>query len=372
MAHDFNNQLTVIANYAYLAKMEGIENSTASHYLDQVISGTMRSADLTKSLLAFARKGKYTIKNLNMNTVIAEAVSIVKHSFAKNIEISQHLNADPSTISGDLNQLQNALINIALNSRDAMPGGGKLILSTETIQIDNSHPGVIAQDLSSGEHLKVCVRDTGNGMDPKTLSQIFEPFFTTKEKGTSLGMGMASVNGAVVSHHGFIDVCSTPGEGTSVTILFPTVALEPTEISAPNLKRSRGCGRILIVDDEEMVAASMKLILSAEGYELITYLNATDAIKNYEKSWRNIDLVLLDMIMPDLDGDEVYQAMRKINPDAKVLLLSGFNMTEKAKTALSEGARGFLQKPVITEELLHQIADTLGRAEATKPLPTTP
>jgi len=364
VAHDFNNQLFSILNFAELIKKEVDENSSAGLFIDNIIAGTLRSADLTKKLLSFARKGKYVITNVDVNKIIDETVSMLKHSINKKIEIVQYLNANSSIISGDKSEIQNAILNLTFNSRDAMPDGGRLILSTEIVSLNKNYIKKNNYDISPGEYLKVIVSDNGTGMNNEIQKHIFEPFYTTKEAGKGVGMGMASVYGSVKSHQGAIEVESTLGVGTTISIFFPMVVggSENNLKSTPQPVLTKG--QILIVDDEEMITYSMKLILENAGYKVMTCKNGSEAITLFENSYKYIDLVILDMIMPDLSGEEIFIALKKIKNDVKVLLLSGYSLT-KGEGIISKGALGFLQKPVLAEELIQKISDIIAKRKST-------
>ncbi|MBF0433085.1 MAG: response regulator [Fibrobacteria bacterium] len=364
IAHDFNNQLVVIMGFAELAKKMVDDNSKTAFYINNIISGALHSADLTKKMLAFARKGKYIITMVNINETISEVASILKHSIEKNIIIKTDLQAEPSTVSGDVSQLENAVLNIALNARDAMPDGGELSFSSSVVTIDQKYINSRNYIIKPGEYLKICISDTGTGMDKKTMDHIFEPFFTTKPQGKGTGMGMASVYGTVKSHSGSIEVESTPNKGTSISLFLPSVsgAVLKKEISeVPTVKQG---SRILIIDDEESVAASLKMTLVSEGYLAVTSNSGKEAIKIYQDSWKNIDLIILDMIMPELSGQETFFELKKINPDVKVILLSGYSLTKEIKSIMKDGAKAYIQKPVLKKDLVSTISGVLSYKKA--------
>ncbi len=366
VAHDFNNQLSGILNFAELAKNDVEENSTTALYINNIISGTLRSANLTKQLLAFARKGKCIVTTVDVNKTISEVVSMLTHSIDKKIKTMQHSNANPATISGDFSQIQNAILNIALNSRDAMPKGGELILSTDLVSFNDKCLEEKKHELKPGEYLRISITDNGIGMDTETQKHIFEPFFTTKEQGKGIGMGMASVYGTVKSHSGAIAVKSKPGEGTTITIFFPLTSTEKVKSEESNSKIKKTDGQILVVDDEEIVATSLRMTLVRDGYKGLSCKNGKEALKIFEESWKNIDLVILDMMMPDMDGKETFYALKKIDPDVRVLLLSGYSITEGTKELIKDGAMGFLQKPVKRIDLLTGIAEILNKKNVQK------
>jgi PAS domain S-box-containing protein len=359
VAHDFNNQLMVMMNYAGLLERTLEAGSNERSYVDGILAGVSRSADLTKQLLAFAREGKYVVTTVDMNDLISDVVSMAGHSFDKKIRLTHHANAQPATIAGDLTQLQNALLNMALNSRDAMPAGGELVFSTDRVTLDEQSMASAALDIQPGECLRVTISDNGTGMDAATQKHIFEPFFTTKGQGKGTGMGMASVYGTVKNHHGAIALDSSPGEGTTITMHFPLDLSRSERPAEPVATPRETGGRILIVDDERAVAESMGMLLDLEGFETTVCENGRVALQEFEKSWKTIDLVLLDMIMPEMNGAETFHAMKEIDPTVKTVLLSGYSFTDEAKTIVEEGAAGFLLKPVTADELLQTICDLL-------------
>ncbi|MGL1902138.1 MAG: response regulator, partial [Fibrobacterales bacterium] len=359
VAHDFNNQLGGILNFAELAKKHMEKDSKEYSYMKNIISGVLHSAELTKQLLAFARKGKYVVTIVDVNEIIIDVTSILTHSVDKKINILHDLHSNPMTVSGDASQLQNTLLNIGLNSRDAMPNGGELSITTDVVSLDEEYIHMNNHEIQLGEYIRVIVKDTGEGMDSETLQHMFEPFYTTKELGKGTGMGMASVYGTIMNHNGAIEVDSAVGEGTTITIFLPFIVAHKGDGDAPIAQVTKKDWKILVVDDVEMLAMSMKMALVDEGYEAIACGSGKEAIQIFEESWQEIDLILLDMIMPDLNGKETYQALKKIDPGVKVLLLSGYSITEGAQEVVDGGALGFLQKPVFSKDLFKKITEVL-------------
>ncbi len=359
VAHDFNNQLGGILNFAELAKNHMDKDSKTYTYMKKIISGVLHSAELTNQLLAFARKGKYVVRIVDVNAIINEVTSILTHSIDKKIKLLADLNSNPMTVSGDASQLQNAILNIALNARDAMSDGGLLSFSTKVVSVDEEYIQENNHTIKPDEYLQITIKDTGEGMKDEIQKRMFEPFFTTKEIGKGTGMGMASVYGTILNHSGAIEVDSTVGEGTTVTILLPFIAGTKEEQDSVIEQSSKSDSQILVVDDEEMLAMSMKMLLADEGYEAIGCGSGKEAIQIFAESWKDIDLVLLDVIMPDLNGLETYRALKEINPDVNVIVLSGYSITEGAKEIIDEGALGFLQKPVLSKDLFKKITEVL-------------
>ncbi len=362
IAHDFNNQLGSIVGFADLIREMVMDDAKLSHYADNILITARRSADITRQLLAFARKGKYESVKVDMHDIIHEVISLLKHSIQKKIVIKQHLKANPSTTMGDSSQLQNAILNIAINARDAMPGSGELVFSTDTLFLDTDYCKSLHYKLSLGDYLQICITDTGSGMDSETIQHIFEPFYTTKGVGKGTGMGLAAVYGTIKNHNGAIEVYSKPGHGTTFKIYLP-LKTEGVGEDTDFFKRTdiiKGSSHILLADDEEILCEMAKDMIETLGYKITICRDGKEAIEVYKKSWKDIDLIILDMVMPEMDGKDAYLAMRKINPDVKVLLSSGYSITGQARELLSKGVDDFIQKPYRKTELSQKIAKVLG------------
>ncbi|MFA6291679.1 MAG: PAS domain S-box protein [Victivallales bacterium] len=359
IAHDFNNQLTGIMGYAeMLAKR--LDDNKLKNYAESIIRASKRSAALTRDLLAFSRKGKYLTAPVHFHKVIEEVVPILEHSIDKRVEIRMVLKADQDTVMGDHSQLQNALLNLAINARDAMPDGGELIFSTDNLDIEDSplNPGP-AKNLSA-RCLKISVSDNGLGMDKETLKHIFEPFFTTKEKGRGVGMGLASVYGAVQNHHGAINVISEPGRGSVFFLYFPVAEDVPEQDNAVSDEiAAAGDSTIMLVEDEEVVSSILSAMLNSFGHKVIACRDGIEALEIYRGAWKGVDLVILDMVMPKMNGKDTFLAMKEINPDVKVLLASGYSVDGEAQGIIAMGAVGFIQKPFKLDALAKIVSEVL-------------
>ncbi len=363
IAHDFNNQLGSILGYADMVREEVGDNPTLARYVDNILISVRRSADLTAQLLAFSRQGKYQDIIVDIHNVIHEVVSMLQHSIDKRIVIKQHLNANPPATTGDPTQLQNAILNLALNARDAMPRGGDLIFSTDVVQVDKSYKKNSAFKVTEGSYIQICVTDTGTGMDKKTQKHAFEPFYTTKEQGKGTGMGLAAVYGTVKNHNGFVNIYSEPGKGSTFKVYLPLAESETShsEVKGISAPAKTGAGHILLVEDDEMLRDAATAMIEALGYEVTVCADGKDAVTFYKKSWEKVDLVLLDMVMPVMDGRDTFIAMRKINPEIVALLSSGYSLNGEAKSILEEGVKGFIQKPYRKSELAEKIAELFGK-----------
>ncbi len=361
IAHDFNNQLTGIMSYADILRLDLRDNPDLAHYADNILILVKRASDLTAQLLAFARKGKYLSAPVDINRIVFEVVSMLKHTIEKNVILKQQLNAHPCSTLGDPSQLQNAILNLALNARDAMPQGGELSLSTEVVFLDRKRYTLNHFQLEKGRYIEVCVTDTGAGIDKETQRRMFEPFFTTKEKGKGTGMGLAAVYGTVKNHRGGIDVFSKAGHGTTFKLYLPLVTEETrlADSRAGTVKSVKGTVHILLVDDEDSICDAVSKMLRKVGYRITSFRNGLEALDFYRKSWKDIDLVILDMVMPVMSGKDVFIAMRKINPRIVALLSSGYSINGEAQSVLDKGVRGFIQKPFRIEDLSQKIAEVL-------------
>jgi PAS domain S-box-containing protein len=357
VAHDFNNQLAGIMGYAELLKREFDKHPRVRDYADNILAPARRASDLTAKLLAFARKGKYSSEPVDLHAVVGEVVAILKRSIPKTIHIHQELGAASAAVLGDATQLQNAVLNIALNARDAMPNGGKLTIRTEVG--DGAPPGNLPgrDNAPGGPRLLLRVGDTGVGMDAETRQRAFEPFFTTKERGHGTGMGLAAVYGTVRSHGGSIEVRSAPGQGTTFTIALPLLhGADGVRGNDGEQRAVTGSGRVLVVDDEAVVRTMTARMLERLGYEVLLSEHSSEAMKIYEKQWREIDLVLLDMMLPGISGRATFDGLRRVNPRARVLLFSGYSADGEADALVRSGAVGFLQKPFSFAGLSESIA----------------
>jgi PAS domain S-box-containing protein len=360
IAHDFNNQLAGIMGYADLLRAR-LDDERLRRYVDCILAASHRSADLTQQLLAFARKGQYRSVEVDLHAIVAEVVAILQHTIDRRIEIQQILKASPPTTTGDPSQLQSAILNLAINARDAMPRGGELIFETKTVELDDAYCRNAPYPMEPGRYVRLSVTDSGCGMDAQTRKRIFEPFFTTKEVGKGSGMGLAAVFGTVKHHGGSVNVYSEPGRGSTFAVYLPLAAQHSAEAESPGAEKIGGpCrARILVADDEEIFRGLAQDLLETAGHTVRTKKNGASAVEYYQKHREEIDLVILDMVMPKMDGAEAFRAIRAFDPDAKVLLASGYSINGAAQTLLAEGVKGFLQKPFSREEMLRAIAEAL-------------
>lgn len=362
VAHDFNNQLMGITGYADLLSMLMKDNPKALQYAKNILLAARRSADLTAQLLAFARKGKYLSVFVDIHKIIQEASELLSHSIDKKIIIRRHLRADPCVTTGDPAQLQNAVLNLALNARDAMVNGGELIFTTDIVEFREpmswDNPPF---DLLPGKYLSIGVSDTGEGMTPEVRRHIFEPFFTTKEQGKGTGMGLAAVFGTIKNHKGAVIVDSAPRKGTSFRIILPLHAPRDKKEEkniCPDTPIFQGV-RVLVVDDEEMVLTVAGEMLDYLGCSTRTCRNGREGVRMVQKSPKDFDLVILDMMMPKMGGKDALLRIKKINPSMRVLLASGYSMEKNVFEYASDPSVQFIQKPFRLKELSEKMKKIL-------------
>lgn len=358
IAHDFNNQLAGIMGFADILRKELHYDKHLIEIADNIVTASKRASDLTSQLLAFARKGKYLSVPVDIHKIIRETISFIKHSINKKIIIKRLLNAGIPITNGDPAQLQNVFLNLALNAADAMKDGGEIIFSTNVVNFEKSNLKKSQFTNDPGKYIKICVKDTGAGMDDKTRERVFEPFFTTK-KNKGLGMGLAAVYGTIRNHNGLIDVKSEIEKGTSVEVYLKcgnVVKLKPKIKKSSRMVSINKSVHIFLVDDEELVCDLITKIVKKVGFHITSCRSGRAAVNKYKKIWKDIDLVILDMVMPKMNGHDVYLEMRKINPDIVALLSSGYSMTSETQKMMKEGIKGFIQKPFIIDNFMNKIA----------------
>ncbi len=358
VAHDFNNVLTGIISSVELLKTSVAPGSLEDTYLDIIMQSSQRAADLNAKLLSFSRKGKSVSTPVNVHSIIDDTTAILERSLDKRNRILTRKKAPYHTVTGDDSQLQNALLNLCINAANAMPEGGEILISTENIELEDAFCESSSFDLIPGEYLLIEIQDSGTGIPQKHINRIFEPFFTTKKAGKGTGLGLASVYGTVKQHHGAISVYSEVGVGSSFHIYLP-VCSDSTPIRKRVENLIQGTGVILLVDDEEIIRITAEKMLKSMNYEVILARDGREAVDIFRENHRKIDLVLLDMIMPVLNGRETFNMIRQIDPDVKVVLSSGFSKAEDVKQMTEKGLSGFIRKPYRKAELSRIIADIL-------------
>jgi signal transduction histidine kinase/ActR/RegA family two-component response regulator len=356
VAHDFNNELTVILGAADLLEQNAAEPGTRDD-ARAIKEAAARSAELTRQLLTFARQGAIRSEPIDVHEVVREVVAVLRHTLDRRITVVCELEAPGAMIMGDAVQLHHALLNLSINARDAMPEGGTLSFRTRSLALD---PNAVDPEtsLAPGAYLQLEVADTGAGMDAATRAHLFEPFFSTKGPGKGTGLGLATVFGTIQSHRGALHCYSEKGEGTVFKILLPLRA-EPGQNDRPvadeavaPASSTRARRRILLVDDEPGVRRIGAAMLNRLGHEVVVAAGGAEAIAQLVVPDRKgFDLIVLDMIMPDMSGREVFEKIRALQPDARVVLASGFSVERQRQALLDAGVRAILQKPYHLTEL---------------------
>jgi signal transduction histidine kinase/CheY-like chemotaxis protein len=356
IAHDFNNLLMGIQGRASLMLMDS--NSVSPHYehLKGIENYVQSAAGLTRQLLGFARGGKYEVKALDLNELVSKAAEMFGRT-KKEITLHSKFADGLWPVEADHSQINQVLLNIFVNAWQAMPGGGHLYLQTgnEVLQdIDVTPFG-----LTPGRYVKISITDTGIGMDEAIQQRIFDPFFTTKEKGRGTGLGLASAYGIINNHGGIIRVASKPGEGATFSIYLPASNTTASGELEKTDDLIAGHGTVLLVDDEEMIVDVGGHLLKRLGYDVYIARSGEEALDIYQREHKNITLVLLDMIMPGIGGGETFARLKRMNPEIRVLLSSGYSIDGQAARIMEQGCRGFIQKPFSLEQLSQKIREAL-------------
>jgi PAS domain S-box-containing protein len=358
VAHDFNNLLMGIQGNVSLMLMERDGNNVHYERLKSIEKQIQSGARLTSHLLGYARKGKYEIAPIDLNRLVEETC----HTFGrtkKEITVRLDLAKKLFSIEADAGQIEQVLLNLCVNAADAMPGGGTLTLKTRNITHRDMKNKLY--EPKPGKYVLLTVTDTGTGMYKKTMERIFDPFFTTKEMGRGTGLGLASAYGVIKSHAGYIDVDSTRGQGTTFSIYLPASGKRVELLPKSAERIVEGTGTVLLVDDEESILEVGKELLELIGYRVMIARDGNEAVKIYRKYKDKIDVIVLDMVMPGMGGGEAYDRMKKINPDVKVLLASGFSIDGEASNILNRGCNGFIQKPFTVRELSRAMERVTGK-----------
>jgi PAS domain S-box-containing protein len=356
IAHDFNNLLMVIQGTVSLLLYSTHEVDPHYKHFINIEKQVHRGSRLTKQLLGYARKGKYDVKPLNLNDLIAVSAETLGQT-RKDIRIHYRLADDLKAVEADAYQMEQVFMNLFINAADAMSGGGQLTLTTANISA-TSIPDRLREN-QSGDYVLFSIKDTGIGMDAKTMDRIFEPFFTTKEISKGTGLGLASVYGIVKSHGGVIDVASEPGAGTTFSLYLPASDRTVSPRIVRQRKTLEGRGVILLIDDEKPVLEVASAMLTSIGYTTLKANSGLQGIETYREQQSRINLVILDMIMPDMNGGEVFDRLKEINPGVTVLLSSGYSIDGRATDILNRGCKGFIQKPFGMDDLAEKINSIL-------------
>lgn len=356
IAHDFNNMLSGILGSAEVIGMNQNLDSEVREYINIIINAAERASELTSKLLAFSRRGKIISSVIDIHECISSVIMLLKRSIDKRIIIKESLLAERFKITGDPTLIQNALLNLAINAKDAMPDGGSITIATREAYLDDEFIRKYPH-ADKGLYLEIDISDTGTGISRENLPKIFDPFFTTKPVGKGTGLGLAAVYGTVKEHRGFIRVYSEENVGTVFRIYLPLDSERNYEKEKAESIVIPGRGRIMVVDDESVIRNTAYGMLSSMGYEVLLAQDGEEALKIYESEIEKIDLVVLDMVMPKISGKETFERLKKIDKSVKVIFSSGFSPEAVAGDIRGKGAIGFIQKPyriVELSKLIHE------------------
>ena len=362
IAHDFNNILAAILGYTSFVKSTLLEQDQRRSDLEVIERSVRQGAELTSQLLTFASGGSSEVKRVDLNTIAEDVVQLLSRTVDKSIVIRSELQANLDWVEGDRSQLQQMLLNLCLNACEAMPNGGLLTIQTKKVEV-GAERAVLDLGKEPGEYVLLSVNDTGRGMSHETLARIFEPFFSTKkdELGTKhSGLGLAIVFGIVNGHKGFINAESELDRGTTFHVWLPVKTAEVAGVEADHYKvadvtAEGGTETILVVDDEGPIRELICRVLERVGYQVMAAVNGIEALQLFRAFSEQIDLIVLDMVMPGLSGRQVFEEMCKIDPGVQVLVTSGFSEQGQVQELLAHGAREFVHKPFDLSDLLRKV-----------------
>ncbi len=363
VAHDFNNMLSAILNSAKLLGGSINNEEKPRQYLKIIIDASLRAADLTQGLLSFSSKQVTLPKEISVHAMIEEAVSILKRSMNKTIETKLDFYAGKDVIKGDLSKLESVFMNLGINASHAMLDGGELIFRTFQFVLKEDNYEKWSPDLKTGDYLKIEIEDTGVGMPEDVLNMIFDPFFTTKEQGKGTGLGLSSSYGIITQHNGDIIVSSVEDKGTKFSILLPLSEMDSIDESLKPKFTMSGSGTVLIIEDEDFLRITTKKVLEKIGYTVLLASNGKEGVEVFEQSQEEIDLVLLDMIMPEMGGKECLLLLRKLDPNIPVVVVSGFSEAGDIEDVQKVGVSHIVSKPYDVETLSKAISEAMVEKE---------
>jgi CheY-like chemotaxis protein len=367
VAHEVNNMMTIILGFSDLLAGAVDLPSSRTRDVEEIRKAAIRTARVTQQLLAFSRQQILQPTDLQMGDIVQEMGAVLEHLLPANVRVDIVVSPVSAMVHADRDQIDQVLINLAFNARDAMPLGGTLRLQVESRHFNEADGRrLIGIPIPPGQYAMLSVSDTGHGMDQATLGQVFDPFFTTKPVGTGTGLGLATVYGVVKQSGGFVWVESEPGSGTTFTVCFPQViGPVPTarEEPAPDRGEPRPTGAtVLVIEDEDGVRELARRILEVEGYDVLDVRNGSDAVRVVEKLQAGIDLVLSDVVMPDMTAVELEERIRQTRPGIPILFMSGYAQEEVVSRGLVAAGPRFIQKPFTAAELADFLAQELNAA----------
>jgi signal transduction histidine kinase/ActR/RegA family two-component response regulator len=363
VAHDFNNLLTVMLGYSEML-LHNLEDERLKSHVEAISNAAERAGRLTSQLLAFSRKQIREPRVLNINDIVAETDNMLRRVIGEDIKLTTVLDKDLSHVRIDPGQIEQVIMNLTVNARDAMPDGGKLVIETANVELDaeyaNAHLSV-----QPGEHVMLAVTDTGHGMDEETRKHIFEPFFTTKEVGAGTGLGLSTVYGIAKQNNGNVWVYSEPGKGTTFKVYLPVVkeerAAAPDKEEAPEVPA--GTETILLVEDEEIVRELARQVLEQKGYKVLTARHGAEALIVAEQYDGPIHLLLTDVVMPEMNGKDLAERLLAIRSDLRVIYMSGYADAAIFQNGSVPETANYLQKPFTPASLLRKVREVLDESE---------
>jgi signal transduction histidine kinase len=360
IAHDFNNILTAIFGFGSIMKLKMSVGDPLHDNIDHILAAADRAANLTRSLLTFSRKHEMKMQPLNLNSSIRNVESFLRRIIGEDIKLIVSQRVEDIMVLADGGHIEQVLMNLATNARDAMPCGGILSIGTDIVDIDHEFIRMHGYG-TLGRHALLSFADNGVGMDGTTRQQIFEPFFTTKETGKGTGLGLSIIYGIIEQHHGHISVYSEPGEGTTIKILLPLMTDDVASSRACDGQRqmSGGSETILVVDDEEPIRQYLESFLTTLGYRVLLAKDGCDAVQTFREQGAEVDLILMDIIMPNQNGCEAAREIREINREMKIIFTSGYPYDLINERKLLDDDSQLLMKPLTPTDLAHKLRAVL-------------
>ncbi|MBU1053531.1 MAG: PAS domain S-box protein [Proteobacteria bacterium] len=360
IAHDFNNIITILAGYGNLLQLNIDKSDPSRHYVDQILLASQKAASLTQKLLTFSRQQPIALKPLNINTIINETKNLLERLITEDIRLTTDLSPEDVIIMADPTQIDQILFNLIVNAKDAMPSGGDLKLSTRTGELDEEFVKTHGFG-KPGRYAVIEVSDTGTGINKDTIEKIYNPFFTTKEVGKGTGLGLSTVYGILKQHKGYITVFSKPDQGATFSVYFPIVKSMTHAMLPSDIRQIRsGKEVILVAEDDDDVRYFIIDILNRFGYKAIGAKDGTDAISKYREN-KDISLIVMDSIMPRKNGKEVCDCIKQIQPDIKILFMSGYSSDILADKGLLEHEVEYIEKPIYYEDFIQKVRSILDK-----------
>jgi signal transduction histidine kinase/CheY-like chemotaxis protein len=360
VAHDFNNLLTIIMGAASILKNEKESDPDVADLSEKIVTASERGRGLTQNLLAFARKGKMLNVVFDLHETLNNVIDLISRTMDKRIDVLKNFSAERTTMQGDPGQIQNAFLNLALNARDAMAGGGTFEISTSNVSIKQSSISNYQNNVKPGEYILVQVSDTGTGIKPEVMPHIFEPFFTTKPVGKGTGLGLSGVYGCIKNHSGNITVESVPDKGATFIIYLPFTPESPsTGENYMDRTEKKDRGTVLVIDDEKDILDLCEIHLNRMGFTAVTCQDPSGGIEYFQSNHDRVNAVILDVTMPEMDGRTCMRYLSEINPEVRVILMTGHSVEGISGAAANQQIKGFIQKPFEAAEFIELVQNSI-------------